>query len=255
MNMRKRLVLGNWKMNGSRQDSRDWAGAAARIATDHPLIDVGIMPATVHLQEAQQAKGNSPLWLGAQNLAAYDNGAYTGEVSAQMLLEFGVRAVLCGHSERRQLLGDNDSVVKAKLQRALAAGLIPVLCLGETLEQRESGATESVVLGQLDSALSQLQSKELERIVIAYEPVWAIGTGLTASPAQAQAVHALIRSAIAQRDAILASLIRILYGGSVKGSNAAELFAQADVDGGLIGGASLVPSEFAAICRAASQDG
>ncbi|MGE4071690.1 MAG: triose-phosphate isomerase [Lysobacterales bacterium] len=255
MNKRKRLVLGNWKMNGSRRDARDWASAAARIAADHPLIDVGIMPATVHLQEAQQARGDSRLWLGAQNLAAYDNGAYTGEVSAQMLLEFGVCAVLCGHSERRQLLGDNDSVVKAKLQRALAAGITPVLCLGETLEQRESGATESVVLGQLDSALSQLGATELERIVIAYEPVWAIGTGLTASPAQAQAVHALIRSAIAQRDAILASLIRILYGGSVKGSNAAELFAQADVDGGLIGGASLVPSEFAAICRAASQDG
>jgi triosephosphate isomerase len=242
-------------MNGSRQDTRVWASAAAATAIENPQIDVGIMPASVHLQEAQQAKGESSLWLGAQNLAAFGKGAYTGEVSAQMLLEFGVTAVLCGHSERRQLLGDDESVVKAKLQRALEAGLTPVLCLGETLEQHEGGATESVILGQLDSALSQLQAAELRRIVIAYEPVWAIGTGRTASPAQAQAVHALIRSAIAQRDAILASLIRILYGGSVKGSNAAELFAQADVDGGLIGGASLVPSEFAAICRAASQDG
>jgi triosephosphate isomerase (TIM) len=255
MDKRKKLVLGNWKMNGSRQDSRSWAGAAAQIAAENPLIDVGIMPVSVHLQEAQQAKGDSPLWLGAQNLAAFDNGAYTGEISARMLVEFGVTAVLCGHSERRQLLGDDDSVVKAKLQRALAAGLTPVLCVGETLEQRESGTTESVVLGQLDSALSSLAVTELQRIVIAYEPIWAIGTGRTASPAQAQAMHALIRSAIAQRDAILSSLIRILYGGSVKGSNAAELFAQADVDGGLIGGASLVPSEFAAICRAASQDG
>lgn len=255
MHKRRKLVLGNWKMNGSRHDAQAWTIAAAATAREFNRVDIGIMPSFIHLHEAQLARGDAPLWLGAQDLAAFANGAYTGEISAEMLIEYSATAVLCGHSERRRVLHESNATVASKLHRALDAGLTPVLCLGESLEERESDKTESVVLEQLNSAISKLQPAELRKLILAYEPVWAIGTGRTASPAQVQEVHALIRSAIAQRDAMLASLIRILYGGSVKGSNAAELFAQADVDGGLIGGASLVPTEFAAICRAASQDG
>ena len=253
--MRRKLVLGNWKMNGSRADAHSWAAAAATVAAATAGADVGVIPPVVFLDVVRAASDSSPLWLGAQNVAAYDNGAYTGEVSARMLAESGVRCVLVGHSERRQVFGESDVVVAEKYKRALAAGLTPVLCLGETLEERERGATDAVVLRQLQAVIDAAGAASLSDAVLAYEPVWAIGTGRTASPAQAQEVHALIRSAIAKHDAMLSSLVRILYGGSVKGSNAAELFAQSDVDGGLIGGASLVPADFDAICRAANQDG
>ncbi len=253
--MRRRMVLGNWKMNGTRAEASAWSRAASGLATELPSVDIGVIPAFVFLADVQRDAGASPMWLGAQDVASYDNGAYTGEVSASMLAEFGVRCVLVGHSERRHVVGESDATVAIKFERAQAAGLIPVLCLGETLDERDAGATEAVVLRQLDAVIERTGVAALRNAVLAYEPVWAIGTGRTASPEQAQAVHACIRSAIAKRDAMLASLVRILYGGSVKGSNAAELFAQADVDGGLIGGASLVPNDFAAICRAANQDG
>lgn len=253
--MRRKLVLGNWKMNGSRSDAHSWASAAAALATDTSNVDVGVIPPYVFLDVARAAIGASPAWLGAQNVATHDNGAYTGEVSAPMLAECGVRVVLVGHSERRHVFGESSAQVAQKFLRVQAAGLTPVLCLGETLEERERGDTQQVVLSQLQAVIDAAGIASLASCVLAYEPVWAIGTGRTASPAQAQEVHALIRSAIAKHDAMLPSLVRILYGGSVKGSNAAELFAQSDVDGGLIGGASLVPAEFDAICRAANQDG
>ena len=253
--MRRRMVLGNWKMNGTRAEAGAWSRAAAELAANLPNVDVGVIPAFVFLADVQRDADATPLWLGAQDVAGYDNGAFTGEVSASMLAEFGVRAVLVGHSERRHVLGESDATVATKFERAQAAGLTPVLCLGETLAERDAGTTEAVVLRQLDAVIERCGVASLRTAVLAYEPVWAIGTGRTATPEQAQAVHACIRSAIAKRDAMLASLVRILYGGSVKGSNAAELFAQADVDGGLIGGASLVPNDFAAICRAANQDG
>lgn len=253
--MRKKLVLGNWKMNGTRTEAQAWASAAAALAASTPAVDVGVIPAFVFLDLVRDRIGESPLWLGAQNVSAHASGAYTGEVCASMLSECGVRAVLVGHSERRHVFGETDAEVAEKYLRVLAAGMTPVLCLGETLEERERGDTDQVVLRQLQAVVDAAGAASLASAVLAYEPVWAIGTGRTASPAQAQEVHALIRSAIGKHDAMLPSLVRILYGGSVKGSNAAELFAQSDVDGGLIGGASLVPSEFHAICRAANQDG
>ncbi len=253
--MRRKMVLGNWKMNGTRAEAQAWASAAATAAAACSRTDVGVVPAFIHIAAVQAITAGSTLGIGAQNVAAYANGAYTGEVSASMLAECGVQTVLIGHSERRHVLGESDAVVAAKFLRVQAAGLIPVLCLGETLDERERGETDAVVLRQLDAVIDVAGIASLAQAVLAYEPVWAIGTGRTASPEQAQTVHALIRSAIANRDAMLGSLCRILYGGSVKGSNAADLFAQPDVDGGLIGGASLIPAEFDAICRAANQDG
>jgi triosephosphate isomerase len=253
--MRRKMVLGNWKMNGTRAEAQAWATAAAAAAAACSRIDVGVVPAFIHIAAVQATTAGSALGIGAQNVAAYANGAYTGEVSASMLADCGVQTVLIGHSERRHVLGESDAVVAAKFLRAQAAGLTPVLCLGETLDERERGETDAVVLRQLDAVIDVAGIASLAQAVVAYEPVWAIGTGRTASPEQAQTVHALIRSAIANRDAMLGSLCRILYGGSVKGSNAADLFAQPDVDGGLIGGASLIPAEFDAICRAANQDG
>lgn len=253
--MRRKMVLGNWKMNGTRAEASAWAAAAAATASTCAGADIGVIPPFVHIATTQSTAAGSPLGIGAQNVAAYTNGAYTGEVSASMLAELGVQTVLIGHSERRHVFGETDALVAAKFLRTQAAGLTPVLCLGETLEQRESGETDVVILRQLNAVIDAAGISALGQAVIAYEPVWAIGTGRTASPEQAQTVHALIRSAIANRDAMLGSLCRILYGGSVKGSNAADLFAQPDVDGGLIGGASLIPAEFDAICRAANQDG
>jgi triosephosphate isomerase len=252
---RRKLVLGNWKMNGSRADASAWASAAAALAGECGHCDTGILPAFVHLDVARAAAAGSRLIVGAQDLALWPNGAYTGEVSAEMLVDAGITHVLVGHSERRHLLGESDEVVATKFERALAAGLTPVLCLGETLAEREAGHTDTVVLRQLGAVASRCGAEGLSRCVLAYEPVWAIGTGRTATPEQAQAVHATLRGALAKLDAMLPGLTRILYGGSVKAANAAELFAQADVDGGLIGGAALVPSEFAAICRAANQEG
>jgi triosephosphate isomerase len=204
-----------------------------------------------YLQQAQAVLGSSAVAWGAQDVSAHAQGAYTGEVSAAMLADFACRYVIVGHSERRCLHGESDAQVVAKLKAALAGGLTPILCVGETLAEREGGQTEAVVSRQLDAVLEACGVEVLARSVLAYEPVWAIGTGRTATPAQAQEVHAVLRQRIAAAAADVAAGLRILYGGSVKAANASELFAQPDIDGGLVGGASLVAEEFLAIARAA----
>jgi triosephosphate isomerase len=194
--------------------------------------------------------GSGVAW-GAQNISQFDAGAYTGEVSGAMLVDFGCRYAIVGHSERRTLFGETSEIVAQKYAAALKAGLTPILCVGETLQQRESGTTETVIAAQLDAVTSRCGVQSLAHAVIAYEPVWAIGTGKTASPEQAQAVHAYIRGRIGGEDASIAERVQVLYGGSVKAANAGQLFAMKDIDGGLIGGASLDAHEFAAICQAA----
>jgi triosephosphate isomerase len=206
-----------------------------------------------YLAQAQAALAGSSIAWGAQTLSEQAKGAYTGEVSASMLVDFGCKYVIVGHSERRSLYGESDELVASKYMAAQAAGLTPILCVGELLDERESGVTEAVVARQLDAVINAAGVASLARAVVAYEPVWAIGTGKTASPEQAQAVHAFIRGKIAALDSGVADQLVIQYGGSVKAGNAAELMAQPDIDGGLIGGASLVADEFIAICRAAAK--
>ncbi len=203
-----------------------------------------------YLAQVAAALTSSAVAWGAQNISEYDNGAYTGEVSGAMLRDFGCVYVIVGHSERRTLFGENDRATAAKFQAAQRVGLTPILCVGETLAEHESGDTEAVVTRQLDAVLDPAGVSALRQSVVAYEPVWAIGTGRTATPAQAQAVHELIRERVAKRDGGMAKDLTILYGGSVKPANAKELFAMPDIDGGLIGGASLVAEDFVAICRA-----
>ena len=214
--------------------------------------EVAVCPPYPYLAQVQAVlSGTSVAW-GAQSLSEHASGAFTAEVSASMLVDFGCRYVLVGHSERRALFGESDAVVAAKFAAAQKAGLIPVLCVGETLAERQAGLTEAVVFRQLDAVLAACGVTAMSSAVVAYEPVWAIGTGVTASPQQAQEVHAAIRRRLACSDAGVAGGLRILYGGSVKPQNAVELFGQADVDGGLIGGAALVVEDFLAICRAAN---
>jgi triosephosphate isomerase len=213
--------------------------------------EVLVCPPFVYLWETGRLLKDSEVALGAQSVCAESLGAFTGEVSGAMLRDVGCRYVLVGHSERRQLYGESDSLVARKFMAAQTQGLVPVLCVGETLEEREGGRTTEVVARQLEAVLSVSGVGSLASAVIAYEPVWAIGTGRTASPEQAQEVHAMIRGKVAALDATIASSVRILYGGSVKASNARELFAMADIDGGLVGGASLKAEEFAQICAAA----
>ena len=210
------------------------------------------VPFTYLAQVQAMLAGSSLAW-GAQNVSEQAKGAFTGEVSASMLLDFGCKYVIVGHSERRSLYGESDELVASKYLAAQSAGLIPILCVGESLEERESGVTEAVVARQLDAVINAAGVASLAKAVVAYEPVWAIGTGKTASPEQAQAVHAFIRGKIAALDAAVADGLVIQYGGSVKAANAAELMVQPDIDGGLIGGASLVADEFVAICRAAAK--
>ena len=249
--MRKKLVAGNWKMNGSlRQNEVLLSDISA--AVPGLTCEVAVFPPYPYLAQSQLALAGSGVALGAQSVSEYTQGAFTGEVSAAMLAEFGCRYVLLGHSERRGLFGETDAVVAAKFEAAQKAGLIPVLCLGETLAERESGNTMAVVARQLSSVLDRSGVGAMVSAVVAYEPVWAIGTGMTASPAQAQEVHAAIRAQVAVLDAGVAEGLRILYGGSVKPQNAEELFGQADIDGGLIGGAALVADDFLKICLAAS---
>ena len=248
--MRKKLVAGNWKMHGSLAEN------AALLAALKPALAgikaVVCVPFPFLAQAQAELTGSSIAW-GAQNVSEQAKGAFTGEVSAAMLLEFGCTYVIVGHSERRSLYGESDALVASKYKAAQAAGLTPILCVGESLEERESGVTEAVVARQLDAVIDAAGVGSLAKAVIAYEPVWAIGTGKTASPEQAQAVHAFIRSKIAALDAGVADQLVIQYGGSVKAANASELMAQPDIDGGLIGGASLVADEFVAICQAAAK--
>lgn len=249
--MRRALVVGNWKMHGSRQSvERLLSGLTQRVAA--PLrADVAVCPPFVYLPQVEAALANTVWSWGAQNVCAQDEGAYTGEVSAPMLREFGCRYVIVGHSERRALYGESDALAADKLVRVLDAGMTPIFCVGETLRQREQGETEVVIARQLQAALDRAGVDALSSAVLAYEPVWAIGTGKTAAPEQAQAVHAFIRAQIAKCSPAAAANVRILYGGSVKAANAAELMAQEDIDGALVGGASLDAEEFAAICAAA----
>jgi triosephosphate isomerase len=248
--MRKKLVAGNWKMHGSLAEN------AVLLAALKPAL-VGIEAVVCvpfpYLAQAQAVLAGSSIAWGAQNLSEQGKGAFTGEVSASMLLDFGCRYVIVGHSERRSLNGESDELVASKYVAAQAAGLIPILCVGESLDEREAGVTEAVVARQLDAVIKLAGVASLTKAVVAYEPVWAIGTGKTASPEQAQAVHAFIRGKIAALNADVANQLVIQYGGSVKAANAAELMAQPDIDGGLIGGASLVADEFVAICRAAAK--
>ena len=248
--MRKKLVAGNWKMHGSLAENATLLSALKPALAG---IDAVVCVPFPYLAQAQAELAGSSIAWGAQNLSDQAKGAFTGEVSAAMLLDFGCKYVIVGHSERRSLYGESDALVASKYMAAQAAGLTPILCVGESLEERESGVTEAVVARQLDAVINTAGVASLAKAVLAYEPVWAIGTGITASPEQAQAVHAFIRGKIAALDASVADQLIIQYGGSVKASNAAELMVQPDIDGGLIGGASLVAEEFVAICQAAAK--
>ncbi|MDZ4263466.1 MAG: triose-phosphate isomerase [Pseudomonadota bacterium] len=249
--MRKSLVAGNWKMNGSAATGEALI-AAIKSGFDSVRVDeVVLCPPFVYLAAAKELLKGSTIALGAQNMSQHVEGAHTGEVSASMLLDVGCTFVIIGHSERRSLCAEDDALVAEKVIAANNAGMIPILCVGELLAERQTGMTEQVIARQLDVLLDSAEGLvALQNAVVAYEPVWAIGTGMTATPEQAQEVHAFIRQRIAMKNPVLAAKIQLLYGGSVKGSNAEELFAQADIDGGLIGGASLSAEEFLTICGA-----
>ena len=247
--MRKKLVAANWKMNGSLAANAAWC--AAYRAAPAPGCDVVVCAAFLHLPALIESLRGTNAAAGAQNLSHEKPGAFTGEVAGEMLSDLGCGWVIVGHSERRALYGETDALVAAKVAHAIELGLRPIVCVGETLAEREAGRTLQVVNAQLDAVLSRAPVAQLASGAIAYEPVWAIGTGKTASPAQAQEVHAAIRARLAAADAAAAARTRVLYGGSVKPANAAELFGQPDIDGGLIGGASLHAKDFLAICAAA----
>ena len=249
--MRRRIVAGNWKLHGDRKFAfalLDEVAAAAPPAG----VERVVLPPLPYLGDLVDHYGDRGLRFGAQDVSANQQGAYTGEVSAAMLVDVGARYGLVGHSERRQYHRETSELVAAKFFAAKAAGLVPILCVGESLHEREAGQTEWRIEEQLEPIFAQGGAQALDGAVIAYEPVWAIGTGRTASPEQAQAVHAFIRGEVAARDAKIAGLLPILYGGSVKPDNAAALFSQPDVDGGLVGGASLVARDFLAIAAAAA---
>ena len=247
--MRRKIVAGNWKLHGTRAFAT--ALVAEIAASPVPGVELVILPPLPYIGDLIEDFEGTPLAFGAQDVSSNEQGAYTGEVSASMLVDVGARYGLVGHSERRQYHAESSELVALKFQAAIHAGLCPILCLGEGLEQREAGETEAVIAAQLRPVLDLVGVAAFARAVVAYEPVWAIGTGRTASPEQAQAVHAFIRGEVAARDATIAGSLSILYGGSCKPDNAAELFAQLDVDGGLIGGASLVAADFLAIVAAA----
>ncbi len=278
--MRTPLVAGNWKMHGTRARARALAGAVVEGWEGRGEVEVVVCPPFPHLEvvaralgildapdashgggggapapEGQASSGREErrpaVGLGAQNLSPYPEGAYTGEVSAGMLRDCGCGWVIVGHSERRSLLGETDADVLAKTRAALGAELTPIVCVGESLEEREAGRTEEVTGRQLGALVDALEGDALARVVIAYEPIWAIGTGRTASPEQAQEAHAFLRARIRDRHGTVADRVRILYGGSVKPENAPELFAMPDLDGGLVGGASLSAEQFLPVCRAA----
>ncbi|WP_338478512.1 triose-phosphate isomerase [Pseudomonas trivialis] len=249
--MRRTMVAGNWKMHGTRASVAELIDGLRELALPGG-VDVAVFPPLLHVSQVVDGLKGTSIQVGAQNSAVEPGqGALTGEVAPSQLVDAGCAYVLVGHSERRQLMGESDQMLNLKFAAAQASGLIPVLCVGETLEQRESGKTIEVVSRQLDSIIDELGVDAFASAVIAYEPVWAIGTGLTATPQQAQDVHAAIRAQLAEKNSEVAQGVRLLYGGSVKAANAVELFGMPDIDGGLIGGASLNADEFGAICRAA----
>jgi triosephosphate isomerase len=253
--MRSKVVVGNWKLNGSLATNEVLLGALlAEIPRHNPVACAVCVPSPYIAQAKGMLEGSGIAW-GAQDVSRFDKGAYTGEVSGAMLAELGCRYAIVGHSERRSIFGESDALVVEKYAAARRARLTPIFCVGETLEERERGDTEKVLARQLDALLGQGGAAQLADGIVAYEPVWAIGTGKTATSAQAQEAHGFLRGRIAAQDKAVAARVPILYGGSVKGSNAAELFAMPDVDGGLVGGASLVAQDFVAIWRAAGAQG
>lgn len=247
--MRKKIAAGNWKLNGDRAFAHGLVDALHAPDTDG--VEVLVFPPMAYLAELIAKHDGAGIGFGAQDVSQHGKGAYTGEISAAMLKDIGASHALVGHSERRQYHGETSATVAAKFAAAKAGGIVPVLCVGETLNEREAGQTEVVVAEQLAAVFELLGASALDGAIVAYEPVWAIGTGKTASPEQAQAVHAFIRGEAARHDAKIAGLLPILYGGSVKADNAALLFSQSDVDGGLVGGASLVAADFNGIIAAA----
>lgn len=249
--MRQPLIAGNWKMNGSRSSNKALLEGIKAGIGEVKSAEVAVCAPYVYLADVEQELAGTPIVWGAQNLSTEEKGAFTGEIAASMLLDFKCKYVIVGHSERRSLYGEDDDIVTKKFAMAHNAGLKPILCVGETLEEREQGITEEVIARQINAVMNTLGASVLGEGVIAYEPVWAIGTGITATPQQAQDLHAFIRKLIAHQDPGAAELICILYGGSMNAANAAELLAMHDIDGGLIGGASLKSEDFLTICRAA----
>ena len=249
--MRGKLVVGNWKMNGNMLQNQQLLDAIVPEIKMLMNMASAVCVPYPYLAMTQSVLRSTKITWGAQNVSHYDLGAFTGEVAAEMLVDFGCYYVIVGHSERRAMFSEDNQTVALKFRKAQSVGLIPILCVGETLAQREINETERVIAEQLDTVVNLVGIDAFAKAVIAYEPVWAIGTGKTASPDQAQSVHAFIRNRLASHSQELASKIQILYGGSVKSSNATDLFAMPDIDGGLIGGASLIASEFISICKAA----
>jgi triosephosphate isomerase len=247
---RRSLVAANWKMNGTLHGIRRLTADLRAGLGERGRADVAICAPFPYLAEMQDALAGSSIMLGAQNVSEHESGAYTGEVSATMLRDYNCAFAIVGHSERRALYGETDGVVMRKFVRAVNSDLTPILCVGESLAEREAGQTQDVVARQLDAVIAGAGVGAFAKAVLAYEPVWAIGTGRTASPEQAQEVHAFIRLRLARHDERVADGLRILYGGSVKSANAGALLGMADVDGGLVGGASLDAAEFISICRA-----
>ena len=251
--MRGRLVAGNWKSNGDLVSNRRLLDQLRDAAAGLDGVECAVCVPYPFLAQTQQSLAGATVVWGGQDVSQFGAGAYTGAVTAAMLREFGCRYAIVGHSERRSIFGESDATVAAKFCAALAAGLTPILCVGETLAEREAGVMEQIVGRQLDAVTGAAGIAALARAVVAYEPVWAIGTGKTATPGEAQAAHAFIRERIAANDAAVAAELKVIYGGSVKAANSPQLFAMADIDGGLIGGASLAADEFMAICRSAQR--
>jgi len=248
--MRQPLIAGNWKMNGSKAETIDLLNGIMAGIGAVTKSAVAVCPPFPYLYLAEELLAGTPIGYGAQDVSREEGGAFTGQVSAAMLKDFGCRYVIVGHSERRLFNAETDAIIARKYAQAVANGLIPILCVGETLQERESGKTEAVVAAHVDGVIDAHGVEALSHGVIAYEPVWAIGTGVTATPAQAQEVHAFLRARIASKSQAVADQVQILYGGSMKPDNAEELIGQADIDGGLIGGAALKAGDFLAICRA-----
>jgi triosephosphate isomerase len=250
--MRKKIIAGNWKMNKTVAEAESLATAVKRELDTEAKVDVVLCPPAISISKVSEVVSGSQIAVGAQNMHYESSGAYTGEISAEMLREQYCRYVILGHSERREYFGETDETVNKKTKAALAAGLIPIVCVGETLEEREAGRIEEVITTQINNGLAGIDAADLKKIVVAYEPVWAIGTGKTATPEQAQEVHKMIRDLLAGlSDQPTADAIRIQYGGSMKPANALELLSKPDIDGGLIGGAALDANSFAEIVKAA----
>lgn len=252
--MTRPLVIGNWKMNGTLSTNEKLLSAITNFLKTEDRVVVGVCPSFTHLYQAQIFKESSNLLIGSQNISEHSHGAFTGEVNADMLIDLGVSFTLVGHSERRVIFGETDETITKKVLAALRSGLMPVLCVGETLQEREAGTTQKVIKHQVESVLNDIQDPDYKKIVIAYEPVWAIGTGLTATPEQAQEIHAFIRGIISKFNREKANSISILYGGSVNSANALDLMKQPDIDGALVGGASLDADSFIKICLAAAKN-